>query len=371
MLACNCLNITIEFERNDDTVAKELLHDENCDFLDQNDWLVGRLVSIKKLYAGLVFNYSIGLWTISRCINCNIQTYAIHRDRGTSCGLINSKLQNEEAINNIKSSNLFSNIFQIVVNPIDIGADNAGVDTYLTKDVGNILESINDVVTNYIRKEEVSVEEKIRKFTEEEYERLNDAKNKAFKERAALVRIIQNAAKEANICKSPKSLKSSGLFSPANCSIPSSPVHIPFSPKRPKGIDSFPKSNQDYRDDLQFNFESEEYTIEGDSFRNRNLDDSESDEVEEAEDVVNEAAGISIFQGKHSRSSGSLAKSCPVDIPTFSPVSRTKNSRGDDDSDFSPNNEIDIAASIKALARSVHGDTIFGELPQPRFSTQI
>lgn len=32
---------------------------------------------------------------------------------------------------------------------------------------------------------------------------------------------------------------------------------------------------------------------------------------------------------------------------------------------------VDIAASIKALAQSVHGEAIFGDLPKPRFSTQI
>lgn len=32
---------------------------------------------------------------------------------------------------------------------------------------------------------------------------------------------------------------------------------------------------------------------------------------------------------------------------------------------------VDIAASIKALAKSVHGEAIFGDLPRPRFSTQI
>lgn len=30
-----------------------------------------------------------------------------------------------------------------------------------------------------------------------------------------------------------------------------------------------------------------------------------------------------------------------------------------------------IRASIKALAKSVHGDPVFGDLPRPRFSTQI
>lgn len=32
---------------------------------------------------------------------------------------------------------------------------------------------------------------------------------------------------------------------------------------------------------------------------------------------------------------------------------------------------LDIAASIKALAKSVHGETVFGDLPKPRFSSQI
>lgn len=34
--------------------------------------------------------------------------------------------------------------------------------------------------------------------------------------------------------------------------------------------------------------------------------------------------------------------------------------------------EVDIAASIKALAKSVHGsDAIFGDLPRPRLRTKI
>lgn len=35
------------------------------------------------------------------------------------------------------------------------------------------------------------------------------------------------------------------------------------------------------------------------------------------------------------------------------------------------NSNIDIAASIKKLAKSVHGSEIFGDLPRPRFSTQL
>lgn len=36
-----------------------------------------------------------------------------------------------------------------------------------------------------------------------------------------------------------------------------------------------------------------------------------------------------------------------------------------------PENPLDIAASIKALAKSINGDGVFGDLPRPRFSSQI
>lgn len=37
-----------------------------------------------------------------------------------------------------------------------------------------------------------------------------------------------------------------------------------------------------------------------------------------------------------------------------------------------PNDDnVDIAASIKALAKSIHGEAIFGDLPRPRIGTQI
>lgn len=31
---------------------------------------------------------------------------------------------------------------------------------------------------------------------------------------------------------------------------------------------------------------------------------------------------------------------------------------------------MEIAANIQALAKSVHGDAVFGDLPRPRFSNQ-
>lgn len=91
------------------------------------------------------------------------------------------------------------------------------------------------------------------------------------------------------------------------------------------------------------------------------------------------------------RSPINIAKSLPMDIPVFMSSFQNHSQEDADDSLvfikgqvssspsiygaflFKPSNEdaLDIAASIKALAKSVHGDTVFGDLPRPRFSTQI
>lgn len=58
-----------------------------------------------------------------------------------------------------------------------------------------------------------------------------------------------------------------------------------------------------------------------------------------------------------------IARSLPMNMPKF-PNERPVQREFDEDEE-----PQDIAASIKALARSVHGDVF--ELPRPRFSTQI
>ncbi|XP_055595524.1 uncharacterized protein LOC129746088 [Uranotaenia lowii] len=70
------------------------------------------------------------------------------------------------------------------------------------------------------------------------------------------------------------------------------------------------------------------------------------------------------------QNSASIAKSLPISMPQVMAQYRAN------EEDFDEMNEdnVDIAASIKALARSVHGDTVFGDLPRPqiqRFTTQI
>ncbi|XP_053684615.1 uncharacterized protein LOC128734439 [Sabethes cyaneus] len=72
----------------------------------------------------------------------------------------------------------------------------------------------------------------------------------------------------------------------------------------------------------------------------------------------------------YGRQNSSIAKSLPISMPQV----MTQFRANEEDFEEITEDNVDIAASIKALARSVHGDTVFGDLPRPqiqRFSTQI
>ncbi|ALC41042.1 L [Drosophila busckii] len=72
-----------------------------------------------------------------------------------------------------------------------------------------------------------------------------------------------------------------------------------------------------------------------------------------------------------------FAKSLPIEIANsplahaHSPAQRANNNNFVLDGEEVPDNTVDIAASIKALAKSVHGEAVFGDLPRPRLRSQI
>lgn len=67
------------------------------------------------------------------------------------------------------------------------------------------VNDLNGVASCYIGKEQARIEEEIRKFSEQQYEQLNNLKEKAMKERETLVR---NAIKESLDLDAPPTPKS-------------------------------------------------------------------------------------------------------------------------------------------------------------------
>jgi len=89
-------------------------------------------------------------------------------------------------------------------------------------------------------------------------------------------------------------------------------------------------------------------------------DDREDSELDE---------GIHIPRRRANKEPAQMAASHPVGIPwtTLPPPSEVRqDDRGDHHHQQQP---ADIAASIRAMARSVHGSSVFGDLPRPRTNT--
>ncbi|XP_055390398.1 protein kinase 4 isoform X2 [Condylostylus longicornis] len=115
-------------------------------------------------------------------------------------------------------------------------------------------------------------------------------------------------------------------------------------------------------------FELDDFEVYQGTDQSQNMSDVE--ECEDAADALGElSAGMSIPKNMGRRGSNSIAKSLPIKIANMG-GSTTKYDFEDLD-DGVVDDTVDIAASIKALAKSVHGNAVFGELPRPRFSTQI
>lgn len=94
---------------------------------------------------------------------------------------------------------------------------------------------------------------------------------------------------------------------------------------------------------------------------------NQSDEENDNFDVKNQnpGPGMKMTSNRYTNNHhSSIAKSLPITMPTS--AINTFRSAEKKIKKQQQEEELDIAASIKALARSVHGDSIFGDLPQPR-----
>uniref|UniRef100_A0AAG5DQH9 Uncharacterized protein n=1 Tax=Anopheles atroparvus TaxID=41427 RepID=A0AAG5DQH9_ANOAO len=97
--------------------------------------------------------------------------------------------------------------------------------------------------------------------------------------------------------------------------------------------------------------------------------DEEDCDYNDTTDNNNQEGGMYIPRYQY-RQNSSIARSLPISTPK--PMTPFRGN--DDDLDEMTEDNVDIAASIKALAKSVHGDAVFGDLPRPqiqRFTSQI
>lgn len=120
-----------------------------------------------------------------------------------------------------------------------------------------------------------------------------------------------------------------------------------------------------YESDCMFDIDD----MENNSPLSNTLSDEEELGFEESVSNNNED-GMYIPARQLASKNGSIARSLPISMPQLMTQFRTN----DEDFEEMKEDNVNIPASIQALARSVHGDAVFGDLPRPqiqRFSTQI
>ncbi|XP_055923391.1 uncharacterized protein LOC129953888 [Eupeodes corollae] len=112
----------------------------------------------------------------------------------------------------------------------------------------------------------------------------------------------------------------------------------------------------------------ESYSMAPRSSITQNMSDVE-ESAEDAEDALAELEASIPIPGSHAKKQNmrDFARSLPIAIANSVNEGTLI---ADSDDDILEDN-VDIAASIKALAKSVHGDAVFGDLPRPRLKSQI
>jgi hypothetical protein len=310
--------------------------------------------------------------------NKNIQTIFI------SSELLTDPKQIEE----LKSSDCFSSTYEIFINWTDDSNQIYSIRSSAL--LPPKIKALQRQMSESVEKETKIVEEKIRKFTENQYSSLDEFRTKAQNDYHALTRIIsekENLSKFENI---PAQTSSKKMLSPIQklpkpiiTTLKNNPtmnlMDFTFKPYTMGNENSVSSKTSIIKIPLgsgsnDSGLPPASYDAEGlfplEDMDNLQIDCNSDDDLTESEgESGSHDEGIYIPHHKQLE----IATSLPVDVPKFMVNS------GSVPSDVNPRipvgresgNKTDIAASIRALAKSVHGDRIFGELPRPRLGSQI
>ncbi|XP_026765196.2 uncharacterized protein LOC113523420 [Galleria mellonella] len=373
LCVCKCLNVNLESEKFEDNVDIEKLEISTTEQRDIffSEKLLSCFVSslkIKVTQQALLGLRTVGRWVIHSCLACNQSTHAVLSDRtnGESIALINkSTLTTVERVNTLRKSNNFSPVFNLLVpevtNDIDM-KENIDTNNRMFNDskvwptqqmIGSLSKQLNQTLQSQLE----AIEDSVRQFRDQKYAEYEAYRERAQRDHKILASIVSKARTSA--------VDSEGWS--VDTSIDNGPPSPQLPPLQRRRLSSFRDAKKVSQNNIKaINFPPEDdsldaeelFDLEGmDSRGNVTSDHDDYDSDQESNDE-----GIQMSRRRVNAASD-IAHSLPIDMPKF-PNDRATRREIDDDEE-----PQDIAASIKALARSVHGDVF--ELPRPRFSTQI
>ncbi|KYM78135.1 hypothetical protein ALC53_11424 [Atta colombica] len=404
-VTCKCLNVSIKSRSTElQQVNVELTDLERADAFFREDLAsVSELEKITKEQPGLMEKRNVGSWIVHRCCNCSMYTHAVHREYGAALVLINNNiLLSPEEINKLKSNPDYSPIFRVVINH-----SLEDLDDYLQQPKFSVsqlpnaiqvaLDGLQQQLQEAVQRQTITIEDKIRVFTDEQHQLLEQFRERAHNEHRLLSKLVcrgDETSRVTNNIETPpttpdgfKSIMTTSAASTVNpkSNIIFSDTKISSSPNvkhetttRHSSKSSINNENSKKRDTMYISTkESTSFDTEV-LFPFEGMEDTDtatqqllsSSENTDGSDTDDSSQNEEIHMPRSQRDGHStLAKSLPVIVPVFPSI--VHHTIQDQDDDQLPTDPLNIRASMKALAKSVNTDTVFGDLPRPRFSTQI
>ncbi|XKL66821.1 hypothetical protein PGB90_010241 [Kerria lacca] len=385
---CKCLNVCVQLNEilscisfeNEEYFSEE---EKNHEFFKQLPVAETLFNEIFVQQSFLIKAEIVSSWIVYKCINCTMYLYATKNYKGRKITLINNLLMqiNDEELQNIKESVDYSPAFRIIISSISSASiSNTFETSQQLEDCNNnyILELKKELMANIDKKSKIT-EELIQNFINEQQNYLKEYIIRANDDFQILKNILSNDQKksissyhdgvyETDIKNFSNDTKE--IFTSTDDNSHKS-IKIPYTPEI-----EVTREKELFAIDIPPSFDSEGLFPLDDMEENIILedDDHSEDDLSDTDDSGSRDEGIHIPR----RKSIAFARSLPIKVPSdFDSSLRLFDGRMEDQKG-KPNykqkrNEppLDIAASIKALANSVHGDTIFGDLPPPRIGSRI
>lgn len=404
-LTCCCLNVKIH-TRSLSAYAKEQIESENENEAELEDNFFSLqlleaqldLEGVRLEHKCLMKVKNDGDWSIYRCINCDMLTHAVCDTNNPNKILVNMSLKSDPTIiESLEQSPDFSKLYRIVLRSQEDNLSVKSLGLYPGKydSVRSAIETIHHQLNKYLQFEKDAVEKRIKDAEEIERQKFADLKSKAHRDRDIIIYSIVASEKQEIDSNSVIMMQES----PSTAS--------PFSPNSLSGDDDDGESSSSLMNAYRKEFKNLKHPSSDNQKKKKSMTKNSNSRLKQNRvrhtdngfdnDLVFDLDGIgdsgieqrtsyetdddaddtddSDLEWKRANLSSrmtSLSTSAPINMPIWGRLPRenlpTEYEELDDET--IPNHE-NIAASMKALARSVQTDArdLFGERPRPRINT--
>ncbi|XP_072171727.1 uncharacterized protein [Diadema setosum] len=405
-LTCQCLNINIHTKGDDlrplDPTLLGLSIDQlRAPFFERDIAEVQLdLGGVTEEQKCLIRTATVADWCIRTCVNCAMPAYATHITKGLQRVLVNTNLVGDAMTQKaLQSSDDLSPLYRIVLHEKPAKSSSTSLVHPMTGNQEVIRKTVTDLqehLNKYLGREKLAMEERIRKYSEEQKALYAILQKRAYQDKNVMVGVILNA-EEQNLEDSLSDAMLDSTFTPTavpvsrsgtthpkkdslSSSLPPSkmsggghtslvpkPSPIPHHVHRVQASSpprSVPTHSADHREvsrtssDADTMFDLEDFTQNEEPF-------FESDESSTDDNSLNDDSQAPPMP----RMQHHYATSVPISMPMWK---KEKQSFEEEEKDERvPMPEPDrMVASMRALSFSVQdGTEMFGDLPRPRLNT--